>query len=148
MIKKLKNLLEGELEETPARDEIQLAAAALMIEVMRSDNEIAAEELDRISVLLGAQFKLDKSDTRELIDLAHGKVKKSVSLLNFTKEIRKSWTNAERVFLLQQLWSVAYADGRVDSHERHVIRKIGALLYLTERQIYAAKERARKEMAA
>ena len=134
--------------ETPVQDEIQLAAAALMIEVMRSDNEIAAEEVNRVSVLLGEQFKLNENDTRELIDLASGKVNQSVSMLNFTKQIKSSWTNQERVMLLQQLWSIAYADGRVDAHERHVIRKIGALLYMTERQMYAAKERARREMAA
>ena len=147
MIQKLRNMFERETE-TPVQNEIQLAAAALMIEVMRSDNEIAAEEVNRVSVLLGEQFELNENDTRELIDLASGKVNQSVSMFNFTKQIKSSWTNQERVMLLQQLWSIAYADGRVDAHERHVIRKIGALLYMTERQMYAAKERARREMAA
>ena len=145
MIDRLKSMFAREAE-VPAGNDIQLAAAALMIEVMRSDSDIAPGEIKRISVLLGDQFGLNKSDTQELMDLASGKVRQSVSLLAFTRKIKSSWSNQERVLLLQQLWSIAYADGRIDAHERHVIRKIGALLYMTERQMYAAKERARKEM--
>jgi uncharacterized tellurite resistance protein B-like protein len=117
-----------------------------MVEVMRSDNDTDPGEINRISVLLGEQFDLNQTDTQELMDLANGKIRQSISLLAFTRKIRSSWNNQERVLLLQHLWSIAYADGKIDAHERHVIRKIGALLYMTERQMYAAKERARKEL--
>jgi uncharacterized tellurite resistance protein B-like protein len=145
MIDRLKSMFVREAE-VPAGDDVQLAAAALMVEVMRSDNDIAPGEINRISVLLGEQFELNQTDTQELMDLASGKVRQSISLLAFTRKIKSSWSNQERVLLLQHLWSIAYADGQIDAHERHVIRKIGALLYMTERQMYAAKERARKEM--
>ena len=147
MIDRLKSMFAREAE-VPAGDDIQLAAAALMVEVMRSDNDTDPGEINRISVLLGEQFELNQTDTQELMDLANGKIRQSISLLAFTKKIRSSWDNQERVLLLQHLWSIAYADGKIDAHERHVIRKIGALLYMTERQMYAAKERARKEMTA
>ncbi len=145
MIDRLKSMFAREAE-VPAGDDIQLAAAALMVEVMRSDNDTDPGEINRISVLLGEQFDLNQTDTQELMDLANGKIRQSISLLAFTRKIRSSWNNQERVLLLQHLWSIAYADGKIDAHERHVIRKIGALLYMTERQMYAAKERARKEM--
>jgi uncharacterized tellurite resistance protein B-like protein len=145
MIDRFKSMFAREAE-VPAGDDIQLAAAALMVEVMRSDNDTDPGEINRISVLLGEQFDLNQTDTQELMDLANGKIRQSISLLAFTRKIRSSWNNQERVLLLQHLWSIAYADGKIDAHERHVIRKIGALLYMTERQMYAAKERARKEM--
>jgi uncharacterized tellurite resistance protein B-like protein len=146
MIDRFKSMFAREAE-VPAGDDIQLAAAALMVEVMRSDNDTDPGEINRISVLLGEQFDLNQTDTQELMDLANGKIRQSISLLAFTRKIRSSWNNQERVLLLQHLWSIAYADGKIDAHERHVIRKIGALLYMTERQMYAAKERARKEMS-
>jgi uncharacterized tellurite resistance protein B-like protein len=145
MIDRFKSMFAREAE-VPAGDDIQLAAAALMVEVMRSDNDTDPGEINRISVLLGEQFDLNQTDTQELMDLANGKIRQSISLLAFTRKIRSSWNNQERVLLLQHLWSIAYADGKIDAHERHVIRKIGALLYMTERQMYAAKERARKEL--
>jgi uncharacterized tellurite resistance protein B-like protein len=147
MIQRLKNIFE-QREEVPAHDDIQLAAAALMIEVMRSDNQIEEQEVNRVSLLLARQFNLDESDISELVDLATGKLDQSISLHKFTSNIKDSWGNEERVQLLQHLWSIAYSDGDVDTHERHIIRKIGALLYMTERQMYAAKERARIEMSA
>ena len=42
------------------------------------------------------------------------------------------------------LWQVAFADGRLDAHENHFMRKIGDLLYIPHADYVAAKQRARE----
>ena len=89
------------------------------------------------------QFDLSQEEIAELVALAEDTSGKSVSLQNFTRQLCDSWNNLQRCELVEDLWVIALADGKIDAHERHVIRKIAALLYLTDKQIILAKEAAK-----
>ncbi len=41
--------------------------------------------------------------------------------------------------LMDMLWQVAYADGRLDKHEEHLLRKLAALLYVSDEDYIKAK---------
>jgi uncharacterized tellurite resistance protein B-like protein len=45
--------------------------------------------------------------------------------------------------VVEYLWQVAFADGRLDAHEQHFMRKIADLLYIPHADYVAAKQRAR-----
>jgi uncharacterized tellurite resistance protein B-like protein len=49
----------------------------------------------------------------------------------------------ERVRLIEHLWRIAYADGGLDPHEDHYVRKIAHLLYVPNTQSMLARNRAR-----
>ena len=88
---------------------------------------------------LRKQFDLSCEEIAELVALAEDTSDKSVSLHSFTRQLCDSWNNSQRCELIKDLWLIALADGKIDAHERHVIRKIAALLYLTDKQIALAK---------
>jgi len=58
----------------------------------------------------------------------------------------------ERRHLIEHMWRIAYADGQLDAHEDHYVRKIGHLLYVPNTQSMLARNHARvapgREMGA
>ena len=127
-------------EEKQSR--LQLAAAVLMIEVSKSDDSVDAIELDKIKNILAEKFSLKESMIQEVLSQATQKSDDAVSLYEFTREICDRYEHTERITILKHLWQVAFADGRIDQHERHFIRKIAGLLYLTDQDISLAKSQA------
>lgn len=123
----------------PNSHDIALAAATLMFEVIKSDSDIHLFENRQMAEQLRKQFGLSREETAELVALAEDTSDESVSLQGFTRQLCDSWNNLQRCELIEDLWLIALADGKIDAHERHVIRKIAALLYLTDRQIILAK---------
>lgn len=126
----------------PTDDDLKLAAATLMFEMVRSDGKVDQLEIVAMGEILRQQFNFSTEDIEAMIKLAQHTSDHSVSLQGFTSSICGKWGNAKRVKLLEHLWVIALADQRVDAHERHLMRKVAGLLYMTEMQIVLAKENA------
>ena len=126
----------------PTDDDLKLAAATLMFEMVRTDGKIDRQEIDAMGEILRRQFNFSTEDIDAMIKLAHYTSDHSVSLQGFTSSICDKWGNAKRVKLLEHLLVIALADQRIDAHERHLMRKVAGLLYMTEMQIVQAKENA------
>jgi Uncharacterized protein conserved in bacteria len=46
-----------------------------------------------------------------------------------------------RILLLELLWEVAYADGKIDPMEDMLLRKLAGLLYIDDRERGLARQR-------
>ncbi len=121
----------------------QLAAAALFIEVLKSDDQQRDEEWAAVELALKDVFGLDDEEIRSITALAEQEVSNAVSLHGFTSCINKSYSAAEKVILVEMLWRIALADGVIDKHENHIMRKIAALLYIPHKDYVRAKQQAR-----
>ena len=58
------------------------------------------------------------------------------------KQINNQTSDVERIEIVELLWRVAFADGELDSHEDHIIRRISGLLYVSHADFIAAKHAA------
>jgi len=121
----------------------QLASAALMIEIGRADFNMTDDELDKIVELVGSKFELSQDESDALLELAHQHADQATSLHDFTSLINKQWQLEKKLEVLEMMWRVAYADGHVDSHEHHLLRKIAGLLYIPHKDYISAKLNAR-----
>ena len=130
------------LNETEKNQRLQLAAAVLMFEVSKSDDDIDSSELNKIRSILVDKFSMNTATVDELIDQAKVESENAISLYDFTRDICSNYEHPERITILKHLWQVAFADGRIDTHERHFIRKIAGLLYLTDQDITLARSQA------
>ncbi len=128
----------------PSAHELQLTAAALLFEVSRADFSVGDAEREKIRDLVRAQFGLTDQETDTLTRLAEQQVEQATSLHSFTSLINQHWPLEQRTRLVEFMWRVAYADNHLDAHELHLMRKIGALLYIPHKQLIAAKARARR----
>ncbi len=123
--------------------DIKLAAATLMFEVIRSDGDIDVSELQNMRELLKVHFKLTATEIEATMQLAEESSDYQTSLQGFTREVCNQWGNEKRLQLLEYLWVIALTDGVIDANERHLIRKIAGLLYLTPAQTVLAREKAK-----
>ncbi|MEM7361271.1 MAG: TerB family tellurite resistance protein [Pseudomonadota bacterium] len=134
---------ETDQNNEPSDAELQLAAATLMFEVVRSDGKIDDVELDTMATILRKQFSLEEDDIDTMLALAQQTSDEAISLHSFTRDICQRWGNTQRMELLENLWIIALADKKIDVHERHLVRKVASLLYLTEIQIVQSRENAK-----
>jgi len=80
-------------------------------------------------------------DSKALLALAESQAKEATGLHGFTSLINKHWSEQQRLTLVEQMWRVVYADGRLDDHELHLMRKIQRLLHIPQKDFVAAKLR-------
>ena len=128
--------------------DIKLAAATLMFELIRADGDVDPNEVAHMREILVSQFALDNNAVDRLCQLAEESAIEAISLHAFTREICEQWDNSKRVELLENLWFLALSDEIIDSHERHLVRKIANLLYLNETEIIQTRERARQRVTS
>ena len=123
--------------------DLKLAAATLMLEVVRADGQVDDTEIMTMRKLLDQQFQLDDTAIDNMLELAHETSEDAICLQRFTREICNNWGHAKRLRLLEHLWQIALADEIIDAHERHLIRKLAGLLYLNDSEVARAKAAAR-----
>jgi uncharacterized tellurite resistance protein B-like protein len=125
------------------RHTIEVAAAALIVEVMRMDGEVTPEER---AVALGAvrgKFGLGEAEAKQLMDLAEAEAKTANDYYQFTSLINKRFTQAQKERIVELMWEVAYADAAASPYEEHFIRKLADLLYVEHHAYIRAKLKAR-----
>lgn len=132
---------------TSAEHGYKLATAALLLEVTRADHEVSAPEMAAVRQALARAFELHDAELSELMTLAEAEHDAAVCLYSFTRTINESLDADQKSRIVELLWTVAYADGDLDSYEEHLIRKVADLLYVPHAQFIAAKLRAEKRAA-
>jgi uncharacterized tellurite resistance protein B-like protein len=123
---------------------LQTATAALLLEMMRMDSHITPEERDSVVATLRQQFGLDDTQLDALVALAEQEARQASDYYQFTSLINKSCSAEQKIRIIENMWRVAMADGHLDAHENHLMRKIAGLLYIPHSEYIAAKLRARQ----
>lgn len=137
-----KNVLES--DDTSVKSE-QLAAAALLVEVMVIDGNLDEQELGSISQTLCQILELSRDQVDELILLSRDEVSEATSLYQFTREINTHYSADQKMKLLTAMWRVAYADGHLDKHEEGIIRRVADLLHILHSDYIRCKLAAREQ---
>ena len=115
------------------REPLDLAIAALLIELSRADFSESASELDAIRQLLSRRFGLNAETVNALITRAIERADRAVSLHEFTHRLNAELPEADKLAIVEMLWQVSHADGHIDKHEEHLIRRIAGLLHVSDR---------------
>lgn len=147
MLNRLNELLSSLIPQTRDDDRpehtLQLATAVLLIEAMRSDADNAEEERQAILRILKREFRLAEGEVDQLSALAQNTAKEASDLYQFTSLLNRELDAAEKVRIVEYLWQVAYADGRISAHENHLMRRLADLLHIPHGDYIAAKMRAK-----
>jgi len=117
-------------DQTGSGHGLHLATAALLLEVSRADFEIHDKELEAIARILQRQFDFTEAETRELLELARAESEELLSLHPVVRLINENFDAHGRARIMEDLWQVAYADGKLDKHQEYTVRKIADLLYI------------------
>ncbi|MFL6550776.1 MAG: TerB family tellurite resistance protein [Povalibacter sp.] len=115
------------------REPLDLAIAALLIELSRADFSESPAELDAIRQLLARRFGLSDETVEDLIARAIQRADRAVSLHEFTHRLNSELPESDKFAIVEMLWQVSHADGQIDKHEEHLIRRIAGLLHVSDR---------------
>jgi uncharacterized tellurite resistance protein B-like protein len=137
---------DGRQETGRRRDELQLALTALLIEAAYSDDRFDPAERGVIAQLLESRFNLSRSDAGALLDAGEAAASESAELFHFTRIINERLSFEERIELVEMLWEVAYADGVLDEYEDSLLRRVGGLIYVPDRERGMARQRILKRL--
>lgn len=124
---------------------VQLAAAALLVELMLADQHIDEKERGKLLALLQQQFQLTASQAVDLLQLAERQVADANDDYQFTRLINDNYTETQKYQLIKALWQLAYADQQLDKYEESFIRKIADLIYVNHSDFIRAKLEARPQ---
>jgi uncharacterized tellurite resistance protein B-like protein len=128
-------------EAAGGRDELELAVAALLIETARVDATLGEPDRQLIARLLERRFGLSAGDARAAQQVAERRAEGSAQLFGFVRIINDRLPPERRPDLIEMLWEVAYADGVLDPLEDSLLRRIGGLIDVTDRERGAARLR-------
>lgn len=140
MIKKLLSFFQQE-EEKSNSHKPDLAAAALLVEIMNADHEISAQEAESIKQILFDTLFLTHEVADELLATAKNTVHDANDLFQFTEVINSHYSYEEKVALIESLWKVAYSDQQLDKYEEHMVRRIADLLYVAHSDFIQTRNR-------
>jgi uncharacterized tellurite resistance protein B-like protein len=124
--------------------DLHLAAAVLLVEVMRAEPGIGMAEREAVRATLATRFGLGDGELDALIRLAETEAARANDFFHFTSRLNDSCSQPDKIALVEAMWQVAYADGLLDANENHVISKVAGLLHVTHGEYIAAKLRAKE----
>lgn len=119
----------------------RLAATALMLHVISLDGEPSAIERAKLHSLIESRFELDPGTADRLISAATLVEGEAVDLYHFTSVIMRVVDEPGRVRLVEMMWQLVYADGRVSEFEENVVWRAADLLAVSSRNRMELKRR-------
>jgi uncharacterized tellurite resistance protein B-like protein len=147
MLDKIKRFFDEKLMPVTAQDtgkSVKFATAALLLELSRADFEVDEIEQAVIVAMLRDTFDLNGDDLQELIELAGQASDEANDVYQFTQLVNEHYSHDDKIQLTENLWLVAFADGRIDKYEEQFIRKVSGLLHVAHSDFIKAKLRARE----
>lgn len=125
--------------DSAGEEDLAIATCALFLEIANIDDEFSQVERDRIIDLIRSEYGLSEEQSREIARRSTAELENSVDLWQFTNILNENYSDSDRIRVVELLWKVVYADGKLDKHEDYLIHKLARLLRLTHKQLIAAK---------
>jgi uncharacterized tellurite resistance protein B-like protein len=117
----------------------QVAAAALLVQCARVDAEFTQDEREVICAAVREHFSLDAETCGALVEVAERRTEEVWDDWLFLDAVNRGFSPEERIGILERLWQVARADGRLHPFEERLISHVGGELGIPE----AERERMR-----
>ena len=147
MLQSLKNIFGSNqiLNIDTENTEIDILSG-LMIEAANTDGEVTQEELNKISHSLINIFEEDPKTVEVSLTKAFENKDNSKSLYFYTSKLNKSYSNENKIKLIEVLWQIILADNEIHDFETNLIRRLAGLLYISDVECGNAKIRASKKI--
>ena len=147
MLNKIRTFFETEFacpdDDTWSANQQQLATAALLVEVAKTDQNFDAAEVETLTQILLQTFDLEADQLQQLIAVAETEQDNATSIYQFTHLINEHCSQQAKYQLVVAMWRVAFADGVLDKYEEYIIRRVAELIYVAHGDFIRAKIEAR-----
>lgn len=141
------HLLPSESQSNDSLDhQLKVATVALLLETARADFDVHDDELAAIARHAQEFFLLSDGESSQLLALAEEEASNATCYYEFTSLINQSYSQQEKIAIIEMMWRVAYADKELEKYEEALVRKIAELIYVPHGTFIAAKHRVKQEL--
>lgn len=133
--------------KTEAFDEsdYRLSAAALLVHVAVSDDSFDDDERATLRSALIERFEVKPEDADALIETAAAADRNAIDLYQFTSQINRALDDEGKRHLVEVLFEIGYADGKLSEFEDNVVWRASELLHVSSRDRVEIRKRVRGE---
>ncbi|MGB1400047.1 MAG: TerB family tellurite resistance protein [Candidatus Puniceispirillaceae bacterium] len=132
--------------EADNADELAGLVTALMVEAALADGTVAADEVALTANVIAEQFDLSAEKARQMTNEAIEQSKERVELHSLLRRLREQSDYEERLGVLEMVWMVVLADGRLDHIEAQLMRRLAGLLFVSDVDSGLAAQKAKSNL--
>jgi len=123
-------------------NDYRLSAAALLVHAAAIDGNVSEVERAKLHAIIKRRFDLDEAAADELLAEATEAEHEAIDLYHFTSLLNRSLDEDGRRRVVEMMWEIAYADGRVGEFESNLIWRAADLLGISSRDRIEFGQRA------
>lgn len=144
MINRIKSFFEGRVKENNKvveniQQDINLAACVILLEIAYSDDDFSSQERKFIMDILKKDFNLNKEEAKELIEIGTKILDEETNKWKFANIINSSFSNEDKLKLIETVWRLIYTDDRLDKWEDHLVHRLSRVLHIPHHRFIEAK---------
>jgi len=133
-----------ESNRTVSDRQLQLAAAVLMVCVVRADTKSRQDEHRVLERALGRALDLGEEEAAVVVRTAEDLATQGSSFADSLARLDVGCSIEQKRRLVESLWRIAFADAELAGQEEYLVRKIAGQLHLTTADLMETKVRARE----
>jgi uncharacterized tellurite resistance protein B-like protein len=114
-------------------NDYRLAAAAMLVHAAAIDGNVSDVERAKLRAVIKQRFDLAEATEAE---------QEAIDLYRFTSLVNRSLDEDGRRRVVEMMWDIAYADGRVGEFETNLIWRAADLLGISSRDRIELRQRA------
>jgi len=146
ILKKFFQKKQNEVKKINTSFDIELTASILAYEVARSDGNISKSELSLLYNEIEKISRKVNKNTEKIFEIIEEYSKNSVSFYEFISDINKDYTKYDKLYLIQFLYNVAYADKILEVTEERLIRRISELIKIKDIEVLKIKNKSKNQI--
>ena len=127
-------------EELVDHNDERVALTALLIKIAKSDYEYSSLEKSSIKIILKKRFSISELEVTDLITKAELLEDESSDSVRFTKVIKEFVPLEKRNEIIEIFWELVLADGIREDDENSLLRILGSLLGVNDRDVAFARQ--------
>jgi uncharacterized tellurite resistance protein B-like protein len=143
---RLKNEDEKQDNEFLNESDARTAVAALLVHAARVDHNYTDEEKHLISAILAHIYSLRSDEAQKLLIEGETAETECADTFRFTHLIKTTLKEADRIKVLEGLWSVVLSDEERHANEDALVRKLVEMMGLTPHDSAYARQRVEAAM--
>jgi uncharacterized tellurite resistance protein B-like protein len=121
----------------------RLSAAALLVHVAASDDSFDQSERGVLHDALTQRFEIGPEDASAFIDAAVAADREAIDLYQFTSMINRALEDEDKKKLVEVLFLMGYADGKLTEFEDNIVWRASELLHVSAQDRTEIRRRVR-----
>ena len=124
---------------------LQLAAAVLLVSVVRADLESRQDEHRALEKAVARGLDLPEDEAAVVVRCAEEALDRGVRFPVILTRVSRECSIGQKRQLVERMWRIAFSDAELAGHEEYLVRKVAGQLGLTTADLVETKVRARED---